>query len=436
LVTPLHRGVRRYRFAAVSLIISALLTLVAPVAWDMGSALTTSMTARLSAFALRSLPEINLPDVSLPKVTFHKPELRKLPTPRLAGPNLSLPDVSLRVPAFVLTPVRRLDEMLAGPLVERGARVLVTDFTEDGEAAEGLGPVLALALEAELAAARYFAVVPRERALAALAGRGRDEGFALTTSDAFAIAPVTSAAALVSGRVAGQAGGGYTLSFIVFDPDGQERYRFSAEAPEGELPAALSVAGRNLRRRLGEAAERLDVRAAPALSASLAALHAYAEARAHLYRGRYGPAILAARRATRDDAAFAAAHQVLAGAYALAGRRARARQALEDAWRFRDRLPERERLRLAADRAAFAGRYPEAILAYDRLFGHYRDDVRALKSQAILQGMIGARGGGIGNLRVAYSIDPVDWPPLQRVARFLGYRGRLPEPASLAEPSG
>jgi len=52
--------------------------------------------------------------------------------------------------------------------------------------------------------------------------------------------------------------------------------------------------------------------------------------------------------------------------------------------------------------------------------------------------MIGARGGGDGNLRVAYTIDPYDWPRLSRVARYLGYTGSLPDVdslvASLQEP--
>ncbi len=45
--------------------------------------------------------------------------------------------------------------------------------------------------------------------------------------------------------------------------------------------------------------------------------------------------------------------------------------------------------------------------------------------------MIGVRGGGEGNLRVAYSIDPYDWPPLSRIARYLGYSGPLPDVDSL-----
>ncbi len=122
---------------------------------------------------------------------------------------------------------------------------------------------------------------------------------------------------------------------------------------------------------------------------------------------------------------------MLAEAYAQNGERRRARDALESAWRFAARLSERERLRLLADRHAWDGRLQEALLTYDDLFSSRRDDVGALKSQALVQRLIGVRGGGEGNLRVAYSIDAHDWPPLARIARYLGYRGRLPDVDSI-----
>ena len=104
---------------------------------------------------------------------------------------------------------------------------------------------------------------------------------------------------------------------------------------------------------------------------------------------------------------------------------------LEAAYQLRRRAPERERFRIEADRLAWDGRDEEAILAYDELFQRYRDDVGALKSEALLQWKIGVRGGGEGNLRVAYTIDSLDWPRLSRIARYLGYRGRLPSVDSL-----
>ncbi len=93
-------------------------------------------------------------------------------------------------------------------------------------------------------------------------------------------------------------------------------------------------------------------------------------------------------------------------------------------------ISERERLRLLADRLAWDGNNEDAALTYDRLFQLYRDDVGALRSLAVMQRKIGARGGE-GNLRVAYTIDPYDWPALSRVARYLGYTGALPDVDSL-----
>jgi len=114
------------------------------------------------------------------------------------------------------------------------------------------------------------------------------------------------------------------------------------------------------------------------------------------------------------------------------------RSALEDAWSLSGKATERDSMRIHADRLAWDGRFSDAVVTYDELFQLYRDDVAALKSQALLQRMIGVRGGGDGNLRVAYTIDPYDWPRLSRVARYLGYTGSLPDVdslvASLQEP--
>ncbi|MGD2218526.1 MAG: hypothetical protein PVJ64_17340, partial [Gemmatimonadales bacterium] len=167
------------------------------------------------------------------------------------------------------------------------------------------------------------------------------------------------------------------------------------------------------------------------LSTSSTALDAYARARLHHFAGRYPQAIAAARQALARDSTFALAYRLLAVAHALNGQRTSARNALENAWRFSERLTERERLRVLADRHAWDDRYSEAALTYDDLFYNHRDDVGALKSQALMQRMIGVRGGGEGNLRVAYTIDPYDWPPLSQIARYLGYRGALPDVDSL-----
>jgi tetratricopeptide (TPR) repeat protein len=431
-----RRGVRRHRFATATLAMSLVLLLTAPAIIPVLTVLTDGVRLRIASLPEPSLakvpvPSVTLPEVSIPRVTFHKPRLPKLSSTELRIPDLAVPDVSIQLPAFITMSVRRLDEMLAGPLVEPNARLLVADLKGDGESRVDLDRVLALVLEAELAPTRHFTVLPRERALAAVNGPRSGDGFALSGEQAVALAAVTGSAAVVTGRYA-IADEAYSLDLVVLDPAGEEVYRVTSLGAEAELLDAVVEGAHGLKQRLGESAQDSPALVGPALSSSLPALHSYADARSLLRRGRYRASIAAAAAAARHDTAFAAAYRVAGDAYALAGQRWRAREALESAWRVRGRLSERERLRLAADRKALAGRYSDAIAAYDRLFSLYRDDVGALKSQAVLQRMIGARGRGVGNLRVAYSIDPVDWPSLQRIARFLGYRGRLPSTDTFA----
>jgi len=432
-------GLHRYRYATVSLSLSLIILLTSPLTSAMLDGLMQGTRVRIASLPEPSLPNIQVPsvsfpEVSIPKVTFHKPRLPKLAVPELRVPSVDVPDISIQFPAFVTVPIKRLDEILTGPLAKPGDRVLVADFTGDGDSASNLGRVLSLVLEAELAPARRFTVLPRERALAAVPSPARGDAFTLGVERAIALAPATASAAIVTGRYE-ITDGAYSLDLLILSTSGEEIYSIRSLGPEaGLLEAVIQNAGR-LSRRLGEPVEESAEPSltAPALSTSLPALIAYSAARAQLWRGRYRATIASAAAATRHDTAFAAAHLLAAKSYALVGERWRAKQALESAWQDRGRLPERERLRLAADREVFAGRYANAIAGYDRLFGLYRDDVMALKSQAILQRMIGARGRGTGNLRVAYSIDPIDWPPLRQVARFLGYRGRLPSVEQLAE---
>lgn len=225
-----------------------------------------------------------------------------------------------------------------------------------------------------------------------------------------------------------------SIQLSIFDPRGRELYGIKAElSPETGGLAAMEELANVLRRRLGEASEEIESSpgAGEVLSLSAEALAAYSRAKMHLYAGRWAQAIRAARVATRHDSTFAGAYQAQAEAYAMVGQRARARSMLEAAYQARRRAPERERFRIQADRLAWDGRAEAALIAYEELFQRYRDDAGALKAEALIQWQIGVRGGGEGNLRVAYSIDRLDWPRLDRLARYLGYRGRLPDVDSL-----
>ena len=426
------RGVRRHHYAVTTVSFSVVLLLTAPVTGEMLSDLMQGARVQVSSLTepvfpiVVQVPDVSIPEVKIPSVSFHKPRLPDVSLADFKMPDVDVPDLSIQWPAFVTVPIKRLDEMLSGPLVEPGSRVLVADFDVEGIPATGIGQAMALVVEAELSTARRFTILPRERVLAASAAAQRSGSFALDAEQAIAIAAAGGEAAVVSGRFE-IADGAFRLDLSVLDAWGDEVYQITSLGGESEIVDATVRAARDLRRRLGEPdSDGWHGQTGPLLSSSIPALTAYTEARFQLWRGRYWATINSAAAATRVDTAFAAAHHLSATAYALVGQRWRALQALESAWQYRGRLSERERLRLAADREVFRGRLSQAIADYDMLFSLYRNDVAALKSQAIVQRMIGARGHGTGNLHVAYSIDPVDWPPLRRIARFLGYSGRLP----------
>jgi DNA-binding SARP family transcriptional activator len=409
---PIGSLLRRFRYVPVVLAVIGLGVVFGPRLIGMIGGLTEELPSQL--------PEVQAP--SLPRV--------------------SLPRVTIRTPAFVETGVSRIAEMLSGPLLEEsGQWLLLADVeivgpegeeaavTADGATAATLGVLL----EADLIQARYYNVVPRERALIAqrrTAGLASD---ALPLADALTLAGAAGYTAVLAGRVTRyEAVDSVTLQ--VFNPVGDTLYGVAAEVSGGSNTLeTLAGLTRTVRRRLGEAGDEIEASVPPtqALSTSASALDAFARARQHYYAGRYPQAIAAARQAAARDSTFALAYRLLAQAYALNGQRTAARNALESAWRFSQRLTERERLRVLADRHTWDGRRSEAALTYDDLFYGHRDDVGALKSQALVQNMIGVRGGGEGNLRVAYTIDPYDWPPLSRIARYLGYRGALPNVDSL-----
>jgi tetratricopeptide (TPR) repeat protein len=403
---------RRFRYVPVVVVLAGLAVVFGPGLVGMIGGLTDELPSQL--------PEVQAP--SLPRVT--------------------LPRVTIRTPAFVETGVSRIAEMFSGPLLdESGHWLLLADVeivgpggggapaTADGATAATLG----LVLEADLIQARYFNVVPRERALVALRETTGSRSEALPLADALSLAGAAGFTAVLGSRVTRYE---YvdSVSLQVFNPAGDTLYGVAAEVSE-ESSTLETLAGltRTVRRRLGEPGDEIQASVPPrlALSTSASALDAFAEARLHLFAGRYSEAINAGRRAVARDSTFALAYRTLAEAYALNGQRQEARNALEAAWRFSERLTERERLRVLADRHAWDGRLSEAALTYDDLFYDHRDDVGALKGQALMQRMIGVRGGGEGNLRVAYTIDPYDWPPLARIARYLGYRGPLPDVDSL-----
>jgi DNA-binding SARP family transcriptional activator/tetratricopeptide (TPR) repeat protein len=353
-------------------------------------------------------------------------------------PSVTIPRVTISAPSFVETSVSRIGEMLSGPLLdEPGEWVLVADVEVMAPPGPVTAEALVTSLELDLAQARFFRVVPRERALLARRQVLRNASNDLPLDDALALADVEGYALVLAAQLRHAEGNDSvaptdSMFLRAFNSAGDTLYGVAAQVDSSAI-ATLAQLSRVVRDKMGEPEEQIQASKLPAqfLSRSPDAITAYHRARLELYAGRYGQAAIAAERAVSIDPDFALAYRLLAEAQALRGRITASRVALESAWRLYQNTTEREGMRILADWLAWEGRQTDAAVTYDKLFQQYRDDVGALKSQAVLQRAIGVRGGGAGNLRVAYGIDKYDWPRLDRIARFLGYTGTLPDVDSL-----
>ncbi|MEW5915731.1 MAG: protein kinase [Gemmatimonadota bacterium] len=235
--------------------------------------------------------------------------------------------------------------MAAGRLEDRG-RLIVTSFPAPDSS---LGNLVTEAVRTNLGQSRVVSIVPPVAVGAALQRMQRPMTSPLTLELAREIAQREGVMAIVDGSVR-QLGTGYALSLRLVSADSARElaaYQETADSPR-DILQAIDKLTRKLRGRIGESLR--DVRSSPALeqvtTPSIDALRIYAEANRMIDMG--GSPIQAAERlreAVRIDTAFAMAWRKLGVALSNSGLpRASVDSALERAYRFRDRLTERERL--------------------------------------------------------------------------------------------
>jgi len=112
----------------------------------------------------------------------------------------------------------------------------------------------------------------------------------------------------------------------------------------------LSRAAVRLREKLGESLstiQKFDVPLEQATTSSLEALRAYAMGSEKSSKGQYSDAAIFFRRAADADPNFALAYSALASMYSNTGQGKLSREAAKQAFDLRDRVSEREKLRLA-----------------------------------------------------------------------------------------
>jgi len=235
--------------------------------------------------------------------------------------------------------------LAAGRLEDRG-RLIVTSFPSPDSS---LSLLVTEAVRTNLGQSRVVSVMPPVAIAAALDRMQKPRTSELTFDLAREIAVREGVKAIVDGSIRSLAGG-YVISLRLVSADSARELALFQETANGpqEILKAIDQLTRDLRGKIGESLR--DVRASPALdqvtTSSLEALRVYAQAARALDMG--GSPLEAEERlreAVRLDTTFAMAWRKLGVALNNAGReRAKIDSALSNAYKYRDRLTERERL--------------------------------------------------------------------------------------------
>ena len=238
--------------------------------------------------------------------------------------------------------------LLASGKISAKEPLLVTDFSVRGGDST-LAGIVAEAMRSSLSQSNAVTLVPATAVANALTRMQRPASARLDLALARDVAAREGIKAIIDGDVA-PLGGGFVVTARLVTVDSGRVLATVQKAVDGpkELITAVDVMGRELRSKLGESlrsvqnAPRLDQVTTP----SIEALRAYSEGvRAYDIESDYPRAIAHLTEAVRIDSGFAMAWRKLGAVYNATGYSAVASDSvLARAFRFRDRLTERERL--------------------------------------------------------------------------------------------
>jgi tetratricopeptide (TPR) repeat protein len=234
---------------------------------------------------------------------------------------------------------------LRGALGKQSSLIL-TDFRTSSNTDSTLGRVVSDAIRAGLTGSRVFTVTPQSAINAALTRMQRPPTTRIDSAVAREIALRDGLKAIVDGEITGVTGGYIVAVRLVRADSGIElaSFRETGDGPRGLIDAADKLA-RALRSKAGESLR--EVNGTPALAqattSSLEALRKFSEAgRANSAGDR--SALQLAREAVALDSTFATGWSSLAAMISNWGGSVSSRDsAMTQAYRYRDRLPARER---------------------------------------------------------------------------------------------
>ncbi len=247
--------------------------------------------------------------------------------------------------------------------------ILVVEFQNSTDDSL-LGATVSDAIRVELQQSGVVRVLGQEDMWRGLRRMGMEPGGENREGVARELAEREGAKAYVTGDVS-RLGSGYQLTARVLatlDESVVHTERVTAE-DDRHLIEAVDDLGKQLRRSIGEPLRA--VRAAPELdhvtTASLPALRAFSAAGRAEFSGQRRRAINLLREAVALDTAFAGAWSRLGVLYHNNDDYRQAAEAVSHAYTFLDRLPERERLRVAGAYHSFRDEFALAEAAYYQL---------------------------------------------------------------------
>jgi tetratricopeptide (TPR) repeat protein len=318
-----------------------------------------------------------------------------------------------------------------GVLTEREP-ILLAEF-ESASGDSVLASAVTEALRVDLETSPVVMLVQPSHVQDALRRMRRDPASPLTESLATEVAVREGFRAILVGEVTG-VGGQYALSARLIGPDGSALAAVRETAkPDAVIEAADRISAA-LRERLGETFKsiRSTEPLAKVTTASLEALHRYSQGvRAYAVETDRRKSIVLLQEAVERDSAFAMAWRKLGVAYYEVNVDS-SRAAVEQAYRHRDRLSDRERYLTEGTYFDMIVRdTARAMVAYETLLDLYPDDETALHNLARLHSMRREPEEAAELYERAIAVAPYQAGTYRNLARVLATLGRYEDLDSL-----
>ncbi|HTJ22806.1 MAG TPA: protein kinase [Gemmatimonadaceae bacterium] len=295
------------------------------------------------------------------------------------GGFIALIGVFMALRAFGIGPAGSL--LAAGRLSNKDV-LIVSDFRVKG-ADSSLGPVVSEAVRTQLGQSGVVSVLNPATVAAALRRMQKPPTSQLDLALAREVGQREGAKAIVDGDLT-PLGAGFILSMRLVTVDSQAELASFHETANGpkDLLTTLDKLVRSLRGKMGESLKQVhsDPPLEQVTTPSLEALRRFAEGRrANNVEGNFAKSVKLLEEAVALDTTFASAYRSLGIGYAnLNYPREKLDSAFARAYRYRDRLTEKERLLATA--AFFGGPLRDRareIAAFDEYMARYPDDYTA-----------------------------------------------------------